>query len=84
IHQACVGVAGMPLLFDVAGDRDQTLYLGFTNTVQGVGLLATGLSGVVVETLGFTALLAATLLGYASAILASLRLARTLPPTAPH
>ena len=78
VRDACMGVAGTPLLFDVARDKDQTLYLGFTNSIQGVGLLATGLGGVVVEIFGFPVLLAVTAVSYAAAIWASRRLALTL------
>jgi MFS family permease len=78
VREACMGVAGTPLLFDVAHGKDQTLYLGFTNSVQGIGLLATGLGGVVVEGFGFATLLGLTVAAYAVAIWAARRLAATL------
>lgn len=78
VREACMGVAGTPLLFDVAHGKDQTLYLGFTNSVQGIGLLATGLGGVVVEGFGFATLLGLTVAAYATAIWAARRLAATL------
>lgn len=78
LREACMGVAGTPLLFDVAHNKDQTLYLGFTNSIQGVALLATGLGGVVVEVFGFSTLLAMTAIAYCVAIWAAHKLATTL------
>lgn len=75
-REACMGVAGTPLLFDVAQGKDLTLYLGFTNSIQGIALLATGLSGVVVEVFGFSALLGLTVAAYAVAIWAARLLGR--------
>lgn len=78
LREACMGVAGTPLLFDVAHNKDQTLYLGFTNSVQGIALLATGFGGVVVQAFGFSVLLGMTAIAYGLAIWAAGKLARTL------
>lgn len=74
IREAGIGVSGQSLLLDIAPQSDRSLYLGFTNTFLGVVLLSTGLSGVVVERLGFSALILVALAAHIFALYSALRL----------
>jgi MFS family permease len=83
-RDSAIGVAGQPLLMDIAPRAERTLYLGFTNSLSGVLLLSTSLSGVVVATLGLPVLLALTVLAYGLALVAALRVREAVPePPAP-
>lgn len=73
VREAGLGVAAQSQLLDIAPPAERTLYLGFTNSFLGVMLLVTGLSGVVVQTLGFTELLVVTLAAHLFALYASRR-----------
>lgn len=57
IRESGIGVSAQAMLMDIAPTDERSLYLGFTNSLLGVVLLSTGLSGVVVAALGFPALL---------------------------
>jgi len=61
VKEAGVGVAAQSLLLEIAPRTERTLYLGFTNSLLGIVLLGTGLSGVLVTWLGYTALFGLTL-----------------------
>ena len=74
IRESGLGVSGQSLLLEIAPQSERSLYLGFTNTFLGVILFFASLSGVVVETVGFPALLVVTLIAHLSAADAARRL----------
>ncbi|MBL8055720.1 MAG: MFS transporter [Anaerolineales bacterium] len=74
VRETSVGISGQPLLMEIAPADDRPLYLGFSNTLLGVVLLSTGLSGVVVAALGFETLLGVSLAAGLLAWLAARRL----------
>jgi hypothetical protein len=74
VRESGLGVSAQSMLLEIAPQSERSLYLGFTNTFLGIVLLSTGLSGVVVEAFGFPILLIVTLLAYAIALYAALRL----------
>jgi MFS family permease len=74
IRESALGIGGQPLLLEIAPVAERSLYLGFTNSLLGLVLLATGLSGVIVATLGFPMLLFITLAAHGLALFAALRL----------
>lgn len=84
VKEAAVGVAAQSLLLDIAPQIDRSLYLGFTNSLLGVALLSTGLSGVVVEVIGFEALFALALLANGLGLYAVTRMRDMAPPHAPE
>jgi MFS family permease len=67
VHVAGADVAAGPLLLELAPAGERALYIGATNTLLGIALLTTGLSGGLVETAGYGALFAASVLGFALA-----------------
>jgi hypothetical protein len=72
IRGSGMGVAGNSLILDIAPADDRSLYVGFTNTLMGLVLLLTGLSGMVVKLMGYNWLfffaLAAHLVAFQSGI----------------
>jgi MFS family permease len=78
-REAGLGVAAQSLLLEIAPPAERSVYLGFTNSVLGVVLLSTGLSGVVVERFGFMALIWLTLAAYGVGLLAALAM-KEAPP----
>lgn len=74
IRESGLGVSGQSLLLEIAPQSERSLYLGFTNTFLGLILFFASLSGVIVETLGFPALLVVTFLAYLAAADAARRL----------
>jgi hypothetical protein len=78
IRESGLGVSGQSLLLEIAPQSERSLYLGFTNTFLGVILLFASLSGVIVETAGFPALLVVTLLAHVAAADAARRLHGTV------
>lgn len=68
VRESGIGVAGHSLLLDIAPPAERSLYVGFTNTLMGLVLLVTGLSGVVVAALGYSALFAVTVAGHILAL----------------
>jgi hypothetical protein len=73
VRESGIGVASHSLLLDLAPAGERTLYIGFTNTLMGVVLLVTGLSGVIVAGLGFAALFALTVVAHGLALAAGAR-----------
>lgn len=63
-----IGVSANSLLLDIAPSEDRSVYLGFTNTFQGIVMLLTGLSGVILSFTGFTGLVLITLAAHAAAM----------------
>lgn len=51
------GVANMNYLLDLAPPSQKPLYLGFTNTLMGVGMITTALGGLIVDWAGFDAVM---------------------------
>jgi MFS family permease len=78
-REAGIGVAATSLLLDIAPPAERSVYLGFTNSLLGVVLLSTGLSGLVVARFGFHALVALTLAAHALGLLVALQM-REAPP----
>jgi MFS family permease len=74
VRESGIGVATHSLLLDIAPPAERTLYIGFTNTLMGIVLLATGLSGVIVAGLGYAALFGLTFVAHALALMAAARL----------
>jgi hypothetical protein len=78
-REAGIGVAGYSLLMDIAPPAERSVYMGFTNSILGIILLSTGLSGLVVEHWGFTALVGLTLIAYLMALWAALTMRDAAP-----
>ncbi len=66
-----MGVAGNSLLLDLSPENERSLYVGFTQTLQGIVLLLTSLSGVALLWLGYDGLVGLTLLAHAMALVFS-------------
>lgn len=79
VRESGIGVASHSLLLDIAPPGERTLYVGFTNTLMGVVLLATGLSGVIVAGWGYGALFAVTLLAHLLALAAGRNMREAAP-----
>jgi hypothetical protein len=76
VRNSGTGISWNSLLLEIAPPAQRSLYVGFTNTLLGVVLLLTGLSGVIVETMGFLALFVFALAAHAAALLMGLRVIR--------
>lgn len=74
VRDSGLGVSAQSLLLEIAPRTEWSLYLGFTNSLLGLVLLATGLSGVIVARLGFWALLGLAGVANLGALVAALRL----------
>lgn len=74
IRESSQGVAGQSLLLEIAPLSERTLYLGFTNTLLGIILLTTGLSGIIVQTFGLLTLLIIAILAHILALVSSARM----------
>jgi len=74
IRESSQGVAGQSLLLEIAPLSERTLYLGFTNTLLGIILLTTGLSGIIVQTFGLLTLLTIAILAHILALVSSARM----------
>jgi hypothetical protein len=77
IRESSQGVAGQSLLLEIAPLSERTLYLGFTNTLLGIILLSTGLSGIIVQTFGLLTLLIAAIVAHIFALVSSARMRKT-------
>ena len=82
VRESGIGVSSHSLLLDLAPPAGRTLYLGFTNTLMGVVLLVTSISGLIVAMLGFAALFAVTGVAHGLALWAAERLSEAAPDTA--
>jgi MFS family permease len=69
-----IGVSGNSLLLDLAPTEERSLYIGFTNTLLGIILVLTALSGVIYAVFGFTILLLLTAVAHAAALRSALNL----------
>lgn len=74
VRQGGLDVAGQAALLEIAPVSDRSLYLGFMHSVLGITQLTTGLSGVIVASLGFETLAVLSLVGYAVALWLAARL----------
>lgn len=79
VRQAGLEVAGQPALLEIAPVAERSLYLGFTHSILGVTQLATGLSGLIVASLGFGTLAVLCLMGYGIALWLAFRLQNPNP-----
>lgn len=68
IRNSGTGIAWNSLLLDIAPEQERSLYVGFTNTILGVVLLLTGLSGLIVKSYGYVALFVFALLAHGAAL----------------
>ncbi|MDD5369044.1 MAG: MFS transporter [Anaerolineaceae bacterium] len=69
-----IGVSGNSLLLDLAPSEERSLYIGFTNTLLGIVLVFTALSGVIYTLFGFTSLLVITAAAHVVALLSAVNL----------
>ena len=76
IRGSGMGVTNNALLLDIAPAEERSLYLGFSNTLLGLVLLSTGLSGGIVKLFGFQALIGFTLICHVLAMLLALKIAK--------
>ena len=67
-------IGNMNFLLEIAPADNRPLYIGFTNTIMGIALLATSVGGLIVDLVGFTVLFSLALAFYALALLSTLRL----------
>jgi MFS family permease len=65
----------MSYLLDIAPHTQRALYVGFTNTLFGIGVFTSSLGGLIVDWAGFTTLMAIAALFYVLALFLSLRMA---------
>jgi Na+/melibiose symporter-like transporter len=70
VRESGIGVASHSLLLDIAPPGERSLYVGFTNTLMGVVLLATGVSGLIVAGLGYVTLFVVTAAAHVLALAA--------------
>jgi MFS family permease len=69
-----VMIGNMNFLLEIAPADDRSIYIGFTNTVMGIALLASSVGGLIVDLVGFTVLFSLALAFYALALLLTFRL----------
>jgi MFS family permease len=67
-------IGNMNFLLEIAPADNRPLYIGFTNTIMGIALLATSVGGLIVDITGFTVLFSLALAFYAVAFFLTLRL----------
>ena len=69
-----VMIGNTNFLLGIAPPDNRPLYIGLTNTVVGIALLATSVGGLIVDLVGFTVLFSLALTFYALALFLTLRL----------
>ena len=62
------GISSLNYLLDLAPASLKPLYIGFTNTLMGVGMFTTALGGLIVDWAGFDAVMIISACCYAAAI----------------
>lgn len=67
-------IGNMNFLLEIAPADDRPIYIGFTNTIMGIALLASSVGGLIVDLAGFTVLFSLALAFYAVALFLTLRL----------
>jgi predicted MFS family arabinose efflux permease len=70
--QAAANIANPGYLLDIAPPAQRPLYLGFTNTLFGIGIFSASLGGFVVAWAGYGALMGLSACFYGAAFLTSL------------
>jgi MFS family permease len=73
-HTAGARIGNINFLLEISPATERPIYVGFTNTLLGMALLASAVGGVIVEVAGFGILFSLTLAFYALAIGLSLTL----------
>jgi len=73
-YTAGAQIGNINFLLEISPAAERPIYLGFTNTLLGIALLASAVGGVIVEVAGFGVLFSLTLAFYALAIGLSLTL----------
>jgi len=68
-------IGNINYLFDIAPPKQRALYLGFTNTIFGIGIFSSVLGGLIVDWAGFTVLLSLSAVFYGVAFLLSMTMA---------
>ncbi|MFQ5813031.1 MAG: MFS transporter [Anaerolineae bacterium] len=67
-------IGNLNFLLEIAPPDDRPIYIGFTNTIMGVALLASSVGGLIVDITGFTVLFSLALAFYAAALFLTLGL----------
>lgn len=67
-------IGNMNFLLEIVPADDRPLYVGFTNTIMGIALLASSVGGLIVDLVGFTVLFSLALAFYATALFLTLGL----------
>ena len=67
-------IGNMNFLLEIAPADDRSIYIGFTNTIMGIALLASSVGGLIVDLVGFTVLFSLALAFYALALFLTLSL----------
>jgi MFS family permease len=75
-------IGNLNFLLEIAPVDNRPLYVGFTNTIVGITLLASSVGGLIVDIVGFTVLFSLALAFYAVALFLTLRLQE--PREVPH
>ncbi len=57
IRNSAIGISGNSLLLEVAPPEERSIYVGLTNTLLGIVLIITGLSGLILQFSGFLTLI---------------------------
>ncbi|HBY97180.1 MAG: MFS transporter [Ardenticatenaceae bacterium] len=82
MREAAINVSIGPLLLNVAPAQHRPLYVGFTNTVVGAAILASGVSGLIVDQFGYLALFTVGLVAYVVALWQIVRIHEPVGTTA--
>jgi MFS family permease len=69
-----VMIGNINFLLEIAPADNRSLYIGFTNTIIGIALLASSVGGLIVDLVGFTVLFSLALAFYVLALFLTLRL----------
>jgi MFS family permease len=67
-------IGNLNFLLEITPADDRPVYIGFTNTIVGIALLASSVGGLIVDVTGFTVLFSLALAFYAVALVLTLRL----------
>ena len=73
-----IGVSGNSLMLDISPTTERSLFVGFTNTILGIVLIATGLGGLIMNSFGFQVLVIVTIFAHSLAILQGIKLQKNL------
>lgn len=69
LRNSGVGVGGNSLLLEIAPAEERSLYVGFTNSLLGIVLLITGLTGLFLQAFGFLALVSLAVIMHIAALI---------------